>query len=262
MKEKGFTLIELLVVIAIIALLLSIIVPALNMTKEQVRKIMCQSNLRQLTLAFIVYASDYDGKLPYKPAGSMPYPHIWWEAYSGTPDNRKFFDGYLDGFILKQERVWSEDVDEAPKTMYCPSVKRSNSPYFGYGRQWPTKQYDNWRPFEASYAYFNLGDLYNPDTWLSSSPMPRTTNDRGTLPVFGDLIEIYNGIDFDISAPGQTFRQVNHFKWGFGEFIESADDLPQGMHMGHLDGSASWYDYEDCEAYWNNGPLNVWGRPL
>ena len=262
MRKKGFTLIELLVVIAIIALLLSIIMPSLNMTKEMARKLQCQSNLRQLAAVFVVYAGDYDSKLPYKPEGSMPYPHIWWEAYSGAPDNRIFFDGYLAGFILKQERVWTEGVDEAPKTMYCPSVKKANSPDFGYGRQWPTTQYTNWRPFEASYGYFNLGDLYDPGTWLSSAPMPRTTNDRGSLPVFGDLIEIYNGIAIDITAPGQTFRQVNHFKRGFGEFVESVDELPLGMYMSHLDGSASWYDYEDCEAYWNNGPLNVWGRPL
>lgn len=263
-KRASFTLIELLVVIAIIALLLAIIVPSLNRAKEQVRRmVICPSNMRQLTLAFVVYAGDYDDKLPYKPEGSMTYPHIWWEAYSGAPDNRKFFDGYLDGFILEQEGVWTEGVDEAPKTMYCPSVKKANTPYFGYGRQWPTKQYDNWRPFEASFAYFNLGELNDTaGTWMSNAPMPLTTNDRGSLPVFGDLIEIYDGIAIDITAPGQTFRQVNHFKWGFGEFIESQDDLPEGMNMAHLDGSASWYDYEYCEAYWNNGPLNVWGRPL
>jgi hypothetical protein len=147
--------------------------------------------------------------------------------------------------------------------MYCPSVKGANTKYFGYGRQWPTRQYDWWRPFESSYAYFNVGWLKdNAGTWTSKTPMPTTTSDRGSLPLFGDIIEIY-GSNLDITAPGQTFRQVNHFTWGFGEFVDSGDDLPLGMNMGHMDGSASWYDYNDCEVYWRMGDiLNVWGKPL
>jgi prepilin-type N-terminal cleavage/methylation domain-containing protein len=262
-KRAAFTLIELLVVIAIIALLLAIIMPSLNRARELARRLMCQSNVRQLTIAFIVYAGDYDSKLPYKPEGSMTFPHIWWEANSGAPDNRIFFDGYLDGFILEQQGVWTEGVDEAPKSMYCPSVKGANTKYFGYGRQWPTKQSSGWRPFESSYGYFNLGELKdNVGQWFSVAPMPLTTNDRGALPVFGDLIEIYGSITI-ITAPGQDFRQVNHFKWGFGEFIPSEDYLPLGMNMGHLDGSGSWYDYDDCEVYSIfGGILNVWGKPL
>jgi len=60
---RGFTLIELLVVIAIIAGLLAILVPALRGAREQARRAVCLSNLRQLTIAWIMYADDHDGKL-------------------------------------------------------------------------------------------------------------------------------------------------------------------------------------------------------
>ncbi|GAJ23796.1 unnamed protein product, partial [marine sediment metagenome] len=53
---RGFTLVELLVVIAIIALLMAILMPALNRAKEQGKRAVCLSNLRQLTLAWIMYA--------------------------------------------------------------------------------------------------------------------------------------------------------------------------------------------------------------
>jgi prepilin-type N-terminal cleavage/methylation domain-containing protein len=55
-SRRGFTLIELLVVIAIIAVLMAILLPALNRVKEQGKRAVCLSNLRQLTMAWIMYA--------------------------------------------------------------------------------------------------------------------------------------------------------------------------------------------------------------
>jgi len=60
----GFTLIELLVVIAIIAILAAILFPVFAQAREAARKASCQSNLKQLGSAILMYASDYDQKLP------------------------------------------------------------------------------------------------------------------------------------------------------------------------------------------------------
>lgn len=62
-SQRGFTLIELLVVIAIIALLMAILIPALHSAGEQGKRAVCLNNLRQLTLAWIMYADDNDGKI-------------------------------------------------------------------------------------------------------------------------------------------------------------------------------------------------------
>ena len=59
----GFTLIELLVVIAIIAVLLAILMPALNRVREQGKRAVCLNNVKQLTLAWILYADDNDDKI-------------------------------------------------------------------------------------------------------------------------------------------------------------------------------------------------------
>jgi prepilin-type N-terminal cleavage/methylation domain-containing protein len=62
-RETGFTLIELLVVIAIIALLMSILMPALRNVRDQAKDAMCKQRLQQWSVMFSMYADDYDGKL-------------------------------------------------------------------------------------------------------------------------------------------------------------------------------------------------------
>jgi len=63
-KRSGFTLIELLVVIAIIALLMAILMPALNRVKKQAKAVACQSNLKQWGLVWAMYTEENRGKFP------------------------------------------------------------------------------------------------------------------------------------------------------------------------------------------------------
>ena len=63
-RKRAFTLVELLVVIAIIALLIAMLLPVLSKAKENARAVACQSNLRQLAGAFLLFAHDNKGQLP------------------------------------------------------------------------------------------------------------------------------------------------------------------------------------------------------
>ncbi len=61
-SRRGFTLIELLVVIAIIALLMAILMPALQRVKEQAKSVACVSKLKQWGIFFSMYADDYNSR--------------------------------------------------------------------------------------------------------------------------------------------------------------------------------------------------------
>jgi prepilin-type N-terminal cleavage/methylation domain-containing protein/prepilin-type processing-associated H-X9-DG protein len=63
-RKAGFTLVELLVVIGIIALLISVLLPALNSARQQAQAVQCMSNMRQLGLAFSNYVNDNKGWMP------------------------------------------------------------------------------------------------------------------------------------------------------------------------------------------------------
>jgi prepilin-type N-terminal cleavage/methylation domain-containing protein/prepilin-type processing-associated H-X9-DG protein len=74
---SGFTLIELLVVIAIIAILAAILFPVFAQAREAARKASCQSNLKQLGSAMLMYKQDYDERFPF--GGWLPNGNGTWE---------------------------------------------------------------------------------------------------------------------------------------------------------------------------------------
>ena len=96
-EKRGFTLIELLVVIAIIAILAAILFPVFSRAREQARKTACLSNAKQLGLALMMYAQDWDETLPFwrtKCHGDSRYPPgglFWTEQILPYVKNKDVF---------------------------------------------------------------------------------------------------------------------------------------------------------------------------
>lgn len=145
-RLRGFTLIELLVVIAIIALLLSILMPALQRVRRQARGVACKSNLHQWGLIFALYTQDNDGY---------------------------FYSGHLHGSSSGmgggewwRECMWPLSKDK--KMWLCPTATKYRSilPDTA-GRRPAATPFDAWRAGEST-----GGDegSYAPNGWMCNIP--------------------------------------------------------------------------------------------
>ncbi|MHC4230875.1 MAG: type II secretion system protein [Planctomycetota bacterium] len=112
-RRSGFTLIELLVVIAIIAILMAIMMPALQRIKEQAREMVCRANLRQYGIAQTIYLDDHDDRYPsaWRSLVANERPVAGYERYCRWHDPRYPPDGPFWPY-LKDEKVH-----------LCPSFK-------------------------------------------------------------------------------------------------------------------------------------------
>jgi len=87
-KKEAFTLIELLVVIAIIALLISILMPALQRVKKQAKAVACQSNLKQWGTIFTMYTGDNNGFFPRRTSTTGRWMDSLRDYYGSQPKFR------------------------------------------------------------------------------------------------------------------------------------------------------------------------------
>ena len=178
-SRRAFTLIELLVVIAIIAILASLLLPALARAKQQAQSTRCKSNLKQIALATVLYADDNADLLPF----------AWWYYAPFDSADSNNFETLLIPYVAQmkfQSGNTTETSDFAKNVFRCPVRMLEN-----HWRQ--HKIYPNMgNPWKISYAMNQYTLLSYPPSVtsprtakLNSVPSPSQT--LGTVDVSYEL---------------------------------------------------------------------------
>ena len=132
-SAHGFTLIELLVVVAIIAILVALLLPALNRARELARVAACKSNLRQEGISCYMYADEFNGYLPVVTDTDYAYYDL------GNYELRREYKWRMMGLLYDAKML------QEPKLYYCPSARK----YLSYESQWHLEN----SAIRSSYTY-------------------------------------------------------------------------------------------------------------
>jgi len=122
MKSRAFTLIELLVVIAIIAVLMAILMPGLQLARDQAKRVHCVANVKTLSLAWLMYKDEFDGRLVPAHTSDNPIQWVGQEPATGTWEQKK--DSCRRG-LLYPFTGKSVDIYRCPADTRRPTASRS-----------------------------------------------------------------------------------------------------------------------------------------
>jgi prepilin-type N-terminal cleavage/methylation domain-containing protein/prepilin-type processing-associated H-X9-DG protein len=274
MKKKGFTLIELLVVIAVIALLLSIIMPALGKAKLYAQKIICRSNERQQALGAIMYAQEHDSKVPTYPVGAWLWDLSFISTYqiseyAGFDDNDIFF---CPANRLKKPddaRFWQfswlvyyeSDFGTPDKSQPVPLLDEDTLPTSG------AKSLQSLFRVMPTLYMFDGGSAPRPTTllsgkkaeWINKLSDLKATSSR--IMLMDNVISASDKVNFFEIQAGTIgswggFDNSNHAS--NKRFTGTTYLQPDGANIAYADGHVDWRDFEVMQPQLDNGVLFWW----
>ena len=248
----AFTLIELLVVVAIIALLVAILVPALDGARESATRVVCASNLHQIAIASFTYGSDYNGHLP-------PSTFIDWGGQANYV-RAEVFGAFLANYGVAKG-MW-----------VCPNIPEDDAAwtrinaYPDPSATWyrrPTYSDGDYQTVMIGYNYC-VGLIPGYQT-VGLTPeeveSPKTLTDPMDWVLCADYMEIWwDGIDQKANTPYPGSGHVNHAKEPLGGYRGwMSMVVPAGSNVGLLGGSVAWREWPELGPRMRSHPTYPMG---
>lgn len=266
-QRKAFTLIELLVVIAVIAVLLSVLLPALRKAKQQTLTVVCKSNLRQWGIVFSMYTQDNDQKFQEGWGASSTNSNWWMDAavtYYGNIDEIRSCPTATKTQYMEDGTTPGPGYDKRPFMAWGhqPAFFNPETDYGSYGiNGWledsqiatgdDIKKY--WRKFTAvknSSAVPVLTDAQWIDAWPEPEHAPPSTENTPwssgshmTRIVQNRHNERQNMLFVDGSSETVGLKQLWTFKWHQSYNTAGPWTLSGGATQAKWISAASWMAY-------------------
>lgn len=175
-RKSGFTLVELLVVIGIIALLISILLPALQKARERAMRVQCMSNHKQILYGISMYVNDNKGWLPFCNWGATGGPSAGW-LYDGNYAGA--FSGPID--IKSQPTLVEEAVKRGAIYRYIKTTKIFRCPF------------DEAPPYRGPTHSMTSYGLNGAVSGFSATLWTKITKFKGTAIIMWELDESWGG---------------------------------------------------------------------